>query len=168
MALIGAMIGGVAVIAILVLSVALMWMTRMKHKSRAAHLHQQEKEEGRVQRHNAQHSQETESDDEAMEMKSNDAYKSTTQQIPIEVNVAYGQIESNNPLFSDQCDEREVVQHRHHQQQQGDEIEGTELKCNAAYISLSTHQIPTADNVAYGQIESDHSLLSDQCEYDYI
>ena len=110
MALIGAVIGGVAVIAILILSVALMWMTRMKHKSRATYLHQQEKEEGKVQRHNAQHSQETESGDEAMEMKSNDAYKSTTQQIPIEVNVAYGQIESNNPLFSDRCHDREVVQ----------------------------------------------------------
>ena len=43
------------------------------------------------------------------EMNDNDAYFSTTQLITTQDNVAYGQIERDYILLSDQCDEREII-----------------------------------------------------------
>lgn len=62
-------------------------------------------------------------------------------------------------------EQREAIHQHEHQQHQGDEV--MEMKNNNAYVS-TTQQISTQDNVAYSQIGSDHNLLSDQCEYDYI
>ena len=50
-------------------------------------------------------------------------------------------------------------------QELGDEA--MEMNDSNAYIS-TTRQISTEENVAYGQVESDYNLISDQCEYDYI
>ena len=107
-ALIGAVIGGVAgallVLAflLLLLALALVWMTK-KCKRAANFLHQQEQPEGKEQR-KAVHQQQQHQYDEAIKMKSNDAYISTTRQIPIEDNRAYGWIESDYNLISDQCE----------------------------------------------------------------
>ena len=67
---------------------------------------------------------------------------------------------------SEIIEQREAIQHA---QQEHQEVEAMNMNSNDAYIS-TTHQISTEINVAYGQIESDHNLLSDhdQCEYDYI
>ena len=47
-------------------------------------------------------------------------------------------------------------------QQQGDE--SIKVKSNYTFA----RQIPTVDNVAYGQIQSDYNLLSNQSEYEYV
>ena len=103
--IIGAVIGGVAgaslVLTLLLLLLTLIWMTK-KYKGAANFPHQQEQPEGKEQR-KAVH-QQLHQYDKAMEMKNNDAYISTTRQIPTEDNVAYGQIESDHNLLSDQCE----------------------------------------------------------------
>ena len=105
-ALIGAVIGGVAgaslVLVLLLLLLALVWMTK-KYKRAANFLHQLEQPEGKEQR-KAVHQQQQHQYDEAMEMKNNGAYISTIRQVPTEDNVAYCQIESDHNLDSDQCE----------------------------------------------------------------
>ena len=49
--------------------------------------------------------------------------------------------------------------------QQGDE--SIKVKSNCAYNTFA-RQIPTVDNVAYGQIQSDYNPVSNQSEYEYI
>ena len=144
-ALIGAVVGGVAgsllMLALVLLLLALVWMTR-KYKRAVSeaqcnlHHHEKVKLEESEQRE-ATHQQQHQGD-EVMEMKSNDAYISNTRQIPTEDNVAYSQTTPKIPTED-----------------------------NVAY-SQTTPKIPTEDNVAYGQIESDYNLLNDQCEYEYI
>ena len=107
MALIGAVIGGVTgsllVLAVLLLLLALVWMSK-KYRRTANLLHQQERPEKGSRREAIQQIQHQELGDEAMEMNNNDAYVSTTQQIPTEENVAYGQVESDCNLINDQCE----------------------------------------------------------------
>ena len=103
-ALIGAVIGGVAgsllmLAFFLLLLLALVWMTK-KYKRAANLLHQQEQPEGKEQRE-AIYIQQYQETDDATEMKSNDAYISTTQQIPMADNVAYGQIESDQDVINE-------------------------------------------------------------------
>ena len=107
---IGAVTGGVAgspllVLALFLLVLALIWMTK-KYKRAVSLLHEQKHPEGKEQRETI-HQVEQQHQyryDEDMEMKSNDAYISTTRQIPTEDNIAYGQIESDHNLLSDECE----------------------------------------------------------------
>ena len=107
--LIGAVIGGVVgsllVLALLFLLLAPFWMTK-KCRRAVDPLHQQEQPEKSDQREAIQQIQHQEVGDEAMEMKSNDAYISTTRHnIPTEENVAYGlQVENDYNLISDQLE----------------------------------------------------------------
>ena len=112
-ALIKPVIGGVAgalfVLAFLLLLLALVWMTKIKCKRAMRETqynldHQQPQSEIIEQRETIQHAQEKHQEDEAMNMKSNDTYISTTHQISTEINVAYGQIESDHILLSEQCE----------------------------------------------------------------
>ncbi len=96
--LIGAVIGGVAgsllVLTVLLLLLALVWMTKKKAARETQYNLDHRRTQSDVIEQRVAVQQEHQ-DDEAMEMKNNDAYVSTTQQIPTEDNVAYGQIESN-------------------------------------------------------------------------
>ena len=103
-ALIGTVVGGVGgsfLVLILVLFIpALVWMTK-RYKGTVSedqynniiHLNQQKLylDLESEQREAVQHQQLQHQGDEVMEMKSNDAYISNTQQIPTEDNTAYGQ-----------------------------------------------------------------------------
>ena len=79
---------------------------KKKFKRPANLLHQQEQPEKSSRREAIQQIQHREPHDEAMEMKSNDAYVSTTRHniISTEENVAYGQVDSDYNLISDQCE----------------------------------------------------------------
>ena len=57
-----------------------------------------------------------------------------------------------------------TTQHVQLQQQQGDR--SIKVKSNCAYNAFA-NQIPTVDNVAYGQIRSDYNL-SEHSEYEYV
>ncbi len=72
-------------------------------------------------------------------------------------NKAQYNVDHQQPMKSEQ---REAVL-----QQNADDGAIMEMKSNGAYIStVGAQQIPTEDNVAYGQIERDHNLLGDQCD----
>ena len=104
----GAVIGGVAgsllVLALfLLLLLALVLMTR-KYKRAVNLLHEQKHPEGKEQREATHRVEQQHQDNEDMEMKSNDAYISTTHQIPTEDNVAYAKIECDHTTSNDQCE----------------------------------------------------------------
>ena len=154
----GALLGGVTgsislllLTALLLLFLALVWTIKkhqvnkteaqcdLDHKNLMPKKSKQ-REIGQQQQHQ---------DDEAIEMKSSDAYMLTAQQIQTEDNVAYGQATSQIPTED-----------------------------NVAY-GQATPQISTEDNVAYGQatpqisIEDNYycqieSNYQNECEYEHI
>ena len=110
-------------------------------------------------------------DSQSIEVKSNEAYSlSTTQQIPTEDNVAYGQatpqIPTGDNVAYGQATPQILTEDNVAYGQATPQIQ---TKDNIAYSQATSQlQITTGDNVAYVHREDDYATVSDPTEYDCV